>query len=444
MNQMSALLKKNLLLRYRGLVELIFELCFPVILIFIMILIKIVGSKDYKYNEASYVGTNISSYFDPDLIMQPSKQANPASITSSGTPQGLPFSSCLQRNDTVIAFINRDSTNSNIYDYIKNTLISKYFSLMPPGYISFSEFSSNEEYENLIKDKNYKNSIIENGKYKGICVGIEIKKENKKYTIILRFDDNYSSRFSISSNKFTIIPSTNKPSYDPYNALPNPNNTLMYFQSGFSYLQNLITNKIYEIESGRVDSKLRLAIIPMHTPKIEISNYLDFITPYFPYTLGIGFVFTVFKFSHLLVTEKELKIKEMMKLMGMSSTIYWTSWVIEYFFISIIISLICSCLVNFCIMKNSNFFLLFVFYFFYEMDVFALAVFLSPFFHSANLASIGSCVIYLLTFVVGIIFTNNDFSFKVKAVFSFFSPISGTLIQKTMSSAEVFLIRLQI
>jgi len=70
MSQLSALLKKNFLLRRRNLIEFFCEILLPVSLLLIVIFLKLAVSKDIVYDETDYVGTVNSSYFDDDIFVK--------------------------------------------------------------------------------------------------------------------------------------------------------------------------------------------------------------------------------------------------------------------------------------------------------------------------------------------------------------------------------------
>jgi ATP-binding cassette subfamily A (ABC1) protein 3 len=61
-----------------------------------------------------------------------------------------------------------------------------------------------------------------------------------------------------------------------------------------------------------------------------------------------------------LLTEKEKKIKEGMKIMGMKDSSFYFSWVIWYFGIYFIVSILVSLILKGTVFSKSNFFLILI------------------------------------------------------------------------------------
>jgi len=72
-----------------------------------------------------------------------------------------------------------------------------------------------------------------------------------------------------------------------------------------------------------------------------------------------------------LLYEKEKKISEGMKMMGMSSASFYTSWIIQYSFVYGIISILISTILKLGIFKFSSWFLLFLLFFLFGLVLIA-------------------------------------------------------------------------
>ncbi len=65
---------------------------------------------------------------------------------------------------------------------------------------------------------------------------------------------------------------------------------------------------------------------------------------------------TVFR----IVAEKESKVKESMRMMGMTDFSYWLSWFTYYSIVNLLVSTLSWLVLNFAVFKNSSGFLVWV------------------------------------------------------------------------------------
>jgi len=79
-------------------------------------------------------------------------------------------------------------------------------------------------------------------------------------------------------------------------------------------------------------------------------------------------------YVYRMVYEKETRVKEGMKIMGLTEGIYFLSYFLQYLVINIFVSLINSIIVMF-IYKKIPFFFIYLLFFLWGMNVFALAFF---------------------------------------------------------------------
>lgn len=90
-----------------------------------------------------------------------------------------------------------------------------------------------------------------------------------------------------------------------------------------------------------------------------------------PQLILLVFIPPVYNMVFLLVKEKESRIKESMRMMGMRDSAYWLSWYVYYTIISSIIVFLAWLVLLINTMKNSNPFLILIFMLFYAQAIFA-------------------------------------------------------------------------
>ena len=117
-SQFKALFKKNLILWYRNLCGSLCEILFPVVLMFLIVLVrKLVNDEDVQAQ--SYIESpGLSYYYDQTVKTNLTKN-------STGTPQmglypGNPFTSCVGFNRLRFAFVG----NHPLYSKIEEALLS--------------------------------------------------------------------------------------------------------------------------------------------------------------------------------------------------------------------------------------------------------------------------------------------------------------------------------
>ena len=104
-----------------------------------------------------------------------------------------------------------------------------------------------------------------------------------------------------------------------------------------------------------------------------------------------------------IVSEKESKARESMKMMGLTDFSYWLSWWVYYLIIVTIISALCILVLSFNVIKYSNRGLIFLFFWIYGLSLFGLAVFLQSFFSSSRVAAITGTLVYFGTSFINVV-----------------------------------------
>ena len=86
-----------------------------------------------------------------------------------------------------------------------------------------------------------------------------------------------------------------------------------------------------------------------------------------------------------------------MRMMGLTDTIYWTSWFIFYTIIVTIISLVSTIIITTKVFPHSNWGLILLFFWLFGMSLFGYVMFCQSLFSNSRVASIFSVLIYFFT-----------------------------------------------
>jgi ATP-binding cassette subfamily A (ABC1) protein 5 len=80
----------------------------------------------------------------------------------------------------------------------------------------------------------------------------------------------------------------------------------------------------------------------------------------------------------VIVDEKEKKIKESMKMVGLRDSVFWLSWFVVYFFVVSFVALTSTIVTKFVIIKSASFGMVFL-----VMEVFGMSLIMMAFMFTA-------------------------------------------------------------
>ena len=89
-----------------------------------------------------------------------------------------------------------------------------------------------------------------------------------------------------------------------------------------------------------------MAVIPMKSNDYVDDDFEEVIQQTLPFFLLLMYLVPVFRLISRIVSEKETKAREGMKMMGLTDFPYWLSWFVYYFAIMTIISLVSLLIVS--------------------------------------------------------------------------------------------------
>lgn len=160
-----------------------------------------------------------------------------------------------------------------------------------------------------------------------------------------------------------------------------------------------MANAVLRTETGKSSATIANIIMPMRTNEVKIDTFVLVSTYLLPLCMVLMYIVPINRTISRIVNEKENKARESMRIMGLTDTSYWLSWLIYYLTVSTIIALVSSMIISVNVFPNSNKFLLFLYFWLYGLSLFGFIVFAQSFFSKARIASTVSTLIYFfLTF----------------------------------------------
>ena len=177
-----------------------------------------------------------------------------------------------------------------------------------------------------------------------------------------------------------------------------------YYEEGFLAVQHSIAmtvaSHVTESEDDIDEDIMVLLRRFPHPPYIE-DIFLLALQFLFPIILMLSFIYPAVNLTKNLVIEKEKRLKESMKMMGLKNWLHWTAWFIKSFFWLALSSGLLSILLTINIkegvgiLNNSNGLLIYLFFISYSISCISFAFLLSTFFSKVSLKqNLNKMIIY--------------------------------------------------
>ena len=140
-----------------------------------------------------------------------------------------------------------------------------------------------------------------------------------------------------------------------------------------------------------------MALVPYKSDAYIKDDFGQVLKAMLPFFMLLMYILPVYRLISNIVSEKETKARESMKMMGLSDTSYWFSWFVYYFIIVLIISIACTIILSANVFTYSNKGIIFLYFFIYGLSLFGLCILIQAFFSRARVAAITGTLIYFGT-----------------------------------------------
>ncbi|XP_029463774.1 ATP-binding cassette sub-family A member 12 [Rhinatrema bivittatum] len=224
--------------------------------------------------------------------------------------------------------------------------------------------------------------------------------------------------------------------------VPGPHNSISTYQSYgrvFIFLQESIDRAIIEMQTQKNLQDIAVQCEAMPYPCYNKDIFLYGVSFALPIVLMVAWILFVAVFVKKLVYEKELKLHEYMKIMGVNSYSHFLAWFIESsLFLLITVIILVIILKAGSILPHSNGFILFLYLLDYSFAVLAMSYLISVFFSNANIAALSGSLIYIITFFPYIVMISQEkyLSFAEKTLLGLFAPTSFSYASQYISRYE--------
>eukprot|EP00937_MAST-01D_sp_MAST-1D-sp2_P000217 g217.t1 len=145
-------------------------------------------------------------------------------------------------------------------------------------------------------------------------------------------------------------------------------------------------------------------LVPLPIENFQFNTFYDTIAPVFALFFQVFMIMSTFLVHAALLTEKETKMREMLRIMGVSNEALMASWylmfVLIYFIFAVVITYFAKHGLKGALLPNSAFSVELVFFFGFFMSIVSWAYCIVPFFSNARIGSIGGTLLFFAAFYV--------------------------------------------
>uniref|UniRef100_A0A674BWQ7 P-type phospholipid transporter n=1 Tax=Salmo trutta TaxID=8032 RepID=A0A674BWQ7_SALTR len=179
----------------------------------------------------------------------------------------------------------------------------------------------------------------------------------------------------------------------------DPMEDLRYIWGGFAYLQDMVEHGILKIQTGH-DWPLGVYVQQMPYPCYVDDLFMLTLNRCFPIFMVLAWIYSVSMTVKSIVLEKELRLKETLKAMGVTNGVIWYTWFIDSFIMmSASTALLTLIIMAGKVLNYSSPLVVFLFLLTFTMATIMQCFLLSVFFNKANLAAACSGIIYFTLYL---------------------------------------------
>ncbi|KAL3853224.1 hypothetical protein ACJMK2_016780 [Sinanodonta woodiana] len=351
--QFVLLLWKNFVLQKRKVCVTVFEIIIPIAFALLLVVIRSLSSSEYVYQNTYYEPFYPASYnlmtLKPRLLYTPNTTVINTIMTRLATN--------LQGIKTVTGF----NTEKELE----------------------TEYSvSNNIWAGVVFTGDYSSSLATSISY-SLRVSVRPGKED-------------SDQWQTSST-YSLFQSTGPRNNETTGGEP------YYYETGFLSLKCLLDKAIVEYVTGKT-LNTTVAMQRMPYPPHLSDVLISVLQTNLPLFIVLSFILNALQISKNIAYEKENKLKESMKMMGLSTVMYWLSWFVKcliYLAIAMIFYTMLLCIPIGSKGKVLNYTeptLFYVFLFVYALSIIAFCFMVSTFFKKANSAAFAAGILFFLTY----------------------------------------------
>uniref|UniRef100_A0A8C6TAP4 P-type phospholipid transporter n=1 Tax=Neogobius melanostomus TaxID=47308 RepID=A0A8C6TAP4_9GOBI len=179
----------------------------------------------------------------------------------------------------------------------------------------------------------------------------------------------------------------------------DPMDDLRYVWGGFAYLQDIIEHGVVKTHTGK-EWPMGIYLQQMPYPCYVDDLFMLTLNRCFPIFMVLAWVYSVSMVVKSIVLEKELRLKETLKAMGVTNSAIWSTWFIDSFLMmGTSTALLTAIIMGGRVLNYSNPVILFLFLLTFTTATIMQCFLFSVFFNQANLAAACCGIIYFTLYL---------------------------------------------
>lgn len=168
------------------------------------------------------------------------------------------------------------------------------------------------------------------------------------------------------------------------------------------YLINFIDTEILREETSNTDAYINADLIKMPTEAYKTSTIYQNINGNMSNLITFPLMVLFLKFTYSILYEKEHKIAQNLRNMGMSMTKYYLSWYLFYSNVLLVLSLIWILMIKSYIAPDANFFMVWFLYLLTGLYFMSMGLLITAFYSRAKPGVLCAIIVYFAMYGVGI------------------------------------------
>ncbi|KAK7490495.1 hypothetical protein BaRGS_00018281 [Batillaria attramentaria] len=172
-----------------------------------------------------------------------------------------------------------------------------------------------------------------------------------------------------------------------------------YTTYGFAYIQDMVDHAIIRLQAN-ISQEVGVVLQQFPYPCWTYDRFTFAISRSLPMFMVIAWIYSVAMIVKGIVYEKEQRLKEVMKIMGLGNGVHWVAWFINAFVLMLIsVILFCIVLKGGRVLEYTDPSVIFVFMLSFTISTIAQCFLISVFFSKANLAAVCGGFIYFVLYL---------------------------------------------
>lgn len=188
--------------------------------------------------------------------------------------------------------------------------------------------------------------------------------------------------------------------------------------------QNLIHNYIFQHETLNVSNILGGKVSPMRQESYDYDDFGSLMYDAFDFLLTLPFGIIYLRMTGIMMLEKQRKIKEVMKVMGMTNTSYYGSWILHEFLVFLVCSIFTAGMVK-ATLPRIDYFVPLILYVLYGLVLISQSLFIQVFFTRAKMVILFATFLFGFQYILTFLFKNSQEQSLSLSTGVSVSPVSG-------------------